>query len=119
MDPIGRVFVDIAQTSTSRALVLSISGDVDAATIPTVDARVRAAVLPLPPPGLVVVDLTEVVGISVAGVRLLKSVVDACATRGVDVRLVISKKSIVHRIFTVADPHGEIPVFPTLAQALE
>ena len=108
----------VTATQPSRAaLVLAVDGVIDAASSAEVGARLRAAVSALPPPPLVVIDLSRVEFFAAAGVHLLIDVADVCARRGLRVRLVVAPESVVARVVDIATVDG-LPTYPTLAEAL-
>lgn len=114
----GSLPIDVSRAATAQALILSVTGDIDAATIPTVDARLRAAALTSPPPPLVVLSLTAVESISAAGVRMLKHLADACAERDITVHIVVAPNTIVRRIIGITELDRGMPTFDDLGQAL-
>jgi anti-anti-sigma factor len=104
-------------TDTGAALIMRLSGELDAATTaPTGAALLRAAALPAP--DLVVVDLTEVVFFPAAAVHALEKFAAACAERGIMTRLVVDTGSIVDRVVQLADLDLRIPVFASVEQAV-
>lgn len=109
--------VCVTQSVTSTALVLTLDGEIDLASRHTLDSRLREAVSTLPPPDLVVVDLTSVRFFAVEGFRLLRELTDGCRPRGLRIRLVAAPDSVVARIFRIACP-DDLPVSGSVAEAL-
>lgn len=118
MDDNRKDLVGVTQTTTSQALILRLTGEIDLATSGTAYDRLRSAVAELPPPPLVVVDLTDVGFFSVAGVRLLRTFIDVSARHGLIVRVVVPPDSTTHRVLTIVGLNGQVPIFDTLDEAL-
>jgi anti-anti-sigma factor len=103
--------------STGEAVVLTIDGALDAVSSSAAGESLREAVAALPPPSLVVVDLSTVGFFAAAGVHLLAEVANACTRRGLRMRLVVAPESVVARVVRIARL-DDLPTYPTLAAAL-
>jgi anti-anti-sigma factor len=71
----------------------------------------------LPPPHLVVLDLTDVSFFGAAAVHAIRQFAAATAGRGVRTHLVADPDGIVARVVTLAGLDDVLPTFTTLAQA--
>lgn len=118
MDDDDTSLVDVTQTVTSEALILRVSGEIDLSITRAAEDRLRAAVATLPPPFLVVVDLTAVDILSAAGLRLLDHLVTACADKGLGVHIVAGPASVPRRVMRIVGLDKTIPTFDDLDQAL-
>lgn len=105
-------------SSSGSALVLSVEGALDAASSHAAGESLRAAVEGLPPPSLVVVDLSTVGFFAAAGVHLLTEVANVCTRRGLRIRLVVAPDTVVARVVKIVSLDG-LPTYNTLADALK
>ena len=111
--------IGVALVATSGALILRLSGEFDLATTTGMAyTRLRSAVAELPPPSLVVVDLTEVDFFSAAGVRLLRQFVDMCTAQGLSVRIVATPDHAIRRVIAITGLDEQVPTFDELDLAL-
>ena len=118
MDHDGNDPIDVTRTTTTRALVVQVTGDIDMATFRAADTSLRVALVALPPPWLVVMDLTGVGFFGATGVRLLRQWIDACADREVRVHLVVAPESLALRVFKIVGLHEDVPTFHDVGHAL-
>jgi anti-anti-sigma factor len=110
--------VEAFLAADNAALVLRLRGDLDRPAAAQAGTDLRVATAALPPPGLVVVDLTAVQFFSAAAVHALEGFAADCADRGIGVRLVTEAGSIVHRILELIEFSPHVPVFTSLDQAV-
>lgn len=110
--------VELTRTVTASAVIIRLTGEVDAITADSAAARMALAVAALPPPELVIVDLTEVDYLSAAGLRAVHGLAVSCAERAVRTHLAITPGGIVHRIVTLLALDPRLSTFDTVAQAL-
>jgi anti-sigma B factor antagonist len=110
--------VEVIPTVTGQALILRVCGEIDITSSLVARDRLLAAVATLPPPALVVVDLTAVVILSAAGLHLLARLILACTDQGVDIHLVAAPKSLPGRIIGIAGLDKDVSTFDTVELAL-
>lgn len=110
--------VEVVEIPTTGALVLRVSGEIDLSTMTATGRMLAAAGATLPPPGVIVVDLSQVAYLSAAGVRALVAFALSIAERGVSTRLVAARHTVVHRLLRIADLGKHLPVFDTVDEAL-
>ncbi|HVV19970.1 MAG TPA: STAS domain-containing protein [Pseudonocardiaceae bacterium] len=111
--------IDVVRTTTNRALILRVTGDIDMVTVEAANTSLRAAAATLPPPWLVVLDLTDVGFFGAAGVRLLRQWIDGCAEQGIRVHVVVDPASVALRVFRIVGLDEDVPTFPDLSRALD
>ncbi|MBC6451078.1 STAS domain-containing protein [Actinokineospora xionganensis] len=97
---------------TPGTTVVEVSGDLDAATSPAVWVRLSAA-----PPGDLVIDLSAVTFMGVAGLRLLLRLREHRGPTGATLRLAAAP-SCVHRLIGLAGLVTELPIWPSVAEAV-
>lgn len=114
----GTTHFTLAQSATSGALVLTIGGEIDAATGPAASTTLNDALDGLPPPDVVVADLSTVAYISAAGVRVLATIRRACLDRQLVFRIVAAADTIVRRVLLIAGLKAGTDIFATLDDAL-
>ncbi|MEV4137816.1 STAS domain-containing protein [Dactylosporangium sp. NPDC049742] len=102
---------------TPEALILRIVGDVDADTSWAVHTDCWAAVVSMPPPSLVIVDLLAVEFLSAAAVRLLLQFADACGAKGLRLCLIVASGTLQLRILMLAGLDQRVAIFPTVNDA--
>jgi anti-anti-sigma factor len=118
MDDERRGLVVVTPATTERALVLRVSGTLDLVTAHGAALRLREMVAALPPPSLVVLDLTTVEFLSAAGLRTVRELAAACADKQVSVRLASGPGSVARRILTIARFDEDVPTFDDVPAAL-
>lgn len=118
MDDEGTTRFSLVQSATSKTLVLAIGGEIDAVTSRAAGTKLHYAVAGLPPPDVVVVDLSAVTFFSAAGVRMLAKVHRSCVEHHVTLRIVAADHTIVQRVLLIAGLDRDAAVFATLAAAL-
>ena len=114
----GTGLVGSVLAADNAALVLRLRGDLDRPAAAQAGTDLRVATAALPPPALVVVDLTAVQFFSAAAVHALEGFAADCAGRGIRTRLVTEAGSIVHRILEFIEFSPHVPVFTSLDQAV-
>ncbi|TDP95076.1 anti-sigma factor antagonist [Labedaea rhizosphaerae] len=102
--------VDITAVPTRDALVLRLTGELDAVTSPSCRTSLSAVVAELPPPSLVVLDLRDVPFCGAAGARALAEFSADCYGRAVRVCLVAQPDSAVARIIDLVGLRDRVPV---------
>lgn len=100
------------QVTTRGTTVVQISGDLDAATSPAVWIRLSAA-----PPGDLVIDLSAVTFMGVAGLRLLLRLREHLGPTGATLRLVAAP-ACVQRLIGLTGLATELPIWPSVADAV-
>ncbi|MEV0563320.1 STAS domain-containing protein [Dactylosporangium sp. NPDC050588] len=116
MEP-DRARAAVTPVITPEALILRIVGDVDADTSGAVHGECWTAVVSMPPPSLVIVDLLAVEFLSAAAVRLFLQFADACGAKGLRLCLIVAPGTLQLRILMLAGLHQRVPVFPTVNDA--
>ncbi|EOD65999.1 STAS domain-containing protein [Amycolatopsis vancoresmycina] len=91
-------------------VVLTFAGEIDALTLPILERELRAA----PPGTTVVVDLTQVAFIGLAGARALA----AAAERDGGCFGVVANSRTLARLFRVTGLAAVVPMFASLSDAL-
>ncbi|MGI5127089.1 STAS domain-containing protein [Pseudonocardia sp. CA-107938] len=112
----SRSWFAVTPTVGGRAAVLTFRGVIDLATERAAVEAVQDAVSALPPPDVVVVDLTPVSHFSVKGIYLLRAVADTCARRGLRLRVVVDPDSITAVALRIGGP-TDVPIFDTVEAA--
>jgi anti-anti-sigma factor len=110
--------VELIRTVTAAAVIIRLTGEVDVSTSDDAASRLALAVAALPPPELVILDLTEVGYMSAAGLRAVHGFAVSCAEHAVRTRLTITPGGIVHRIVSLLPLDPRLSTFDTVAQAL-
>jgi anti-anti-sigma factor len=110
--------VGLKRTLTADALVIRLTGDIDHATADEAAARLAQVAAALPPPGLVVLDLTRVSYLSAAGLRVVQRFAVQCAERTLRACLAVTPGTTVHRVVGILPPDPRVGVFGTVAEAL-
>jgi anti-anti-sigma factor len=108
----------VTPAGASQALVLTVDGVVDVATRGGIRAELCAALAELPPPDVVVVDLTDVAFFTAAGLHLLAELAELAARRGLGVR-VVAAPGTVAALAIGAGGFDELPVFGDIGEALD
>ncbi len=99
-------------------VVMSFSGELDIGTI-LIGARAMADVLgQVPPPQVVIIDLSDLRFFAVAGVRMLHAVVDHAVGQNISVRLVLGTNPLVARVFAVTGMGAVLDVYLDRVTAL-
>jgi anti-sigma B factor antagonist len=110
--------VELTRTVTTTAVIVRLTGEVDVTTSDDAESRLALAVAALPPPELVILDLTQVGYLSAAGLRAVHGFAVSCAEHAVRTRLAITPGGIVCRIVTLLPLDPRLSTFATVAQAL-
>jgi len=108
--------VGVTVESTELALVLRLSGELDVATVSVCRRRLFEAAAAVPPPYLMVVDLTGLGFLAASGIRVLLTMAEAAACRGVDTRVVATHPTM-RRILALDGVQHRLPCFDTVADA--
>jgi anti-anti-sigma factor len=109
-----RVNVDVTTTRTGSVHRVTVMGDIDADTLPHVEAATTAAVTDAT---AVLLDLTPVSFLSAAGTRWLLAFHDTLTTRGTPLAIACSRPATRALTTTGASPH--LDHHPTNAEALD
>jgi anti-anti-sigma factor len=110
--------VKLSSKVTAAAVIIRLAGEIDHVSAEDAAARLARAVAPLPPPGAVILDLTNVSLLSAAGLRTVHGCAVACAERGLLARLVVAPGSVVHRVVGLLPLDPRVSTFDSAAQAL-
>lgn len=100
-----------------EAVVIHAGGEVDACNEHTWEQLVLEAAATASPPGPFVVDVTDVDFMGCCAYAVLADASEDCRQRGVELRLV-STTPIVARIIAACGLTAQIPIYPTMDQAL-
>jgi anti-anti-sigma factor len=100
----------------AEAHVLTLHGEIDLQTVDGYADEIRSAMIALPPPGLLVVDLSELTFLAVVGIRALSDL--AVASHDRDVRLrVVTTQPVTLSLLRLCD--GTPPVLPPYARVAD
>lgn len=110
--------LQVTRRMVDGCIVLSVNGEIDALTAPTLDAEIRSGVRESEP-GLLVVDLTTVGFLGSAGLAVLVNTVKDALEQRVMLRLVIDNTRPVVRPIEVTGLDAVLPVYDTVEQALQ
>ncbi|WP_181782854.1 STAS domain-containing protein [Pseudonocardia pini] len=97
-----------------RAVVVHVSGEIDALTIDRVDAALSTVT----PGGLLVVDLTEVRFLGSVGLAALVAARNRAGRQGADTRVVVGDNRVVLRPLELSGLQDEFALFADTEQAL-
>lgn len=89
-------------------VVVTVSGEVDALTAPRLAELVQHRLLARP--SLLVVDLSAVAFLGVAGLGVLLRFAAEATARGVELRIVTGQSPVVQRILDVTGAGRELPI---------
>jgi len=103
---------------TDAALIAHAAGEIDLAAAAETSAELLAATARLPPPHLVVLDLTAVSFFNAAAAHAVRDFAAICADRGISTRLVADAESIAARVIALACLDATLPTYRTVEQAL-
>jgi len=109
---------ELIRTVTAKAVVIRLAGEIDQSNVGAIANRLDEATAAVPPPDLVILDLSEVSFLSAAGTREVRRFAARNARRGVRTRLVIEPVGIVHRILALLPPDSGLSTFDTVTHAL-
>lgn len=101
-----------------EAVVVHLNGELTEQTATTAAESLRGPLDARPAPGLLVVDLREVVALTSAGARVLLDLGAAAAARDVPVHLVVEPAGAVAQVMDAADPRRTMPRFAVFGEAL-
>jgi anti-anti-sigma factor len=110
--------VGLKRTVTPAALIIRLAGEIDYTSADEAASRLTRAADTLPPPEVVIVDLTRVSHLSAAGLRVVQCFAVSCAERTVRARFAIPPGSIVRRVIGLLPLDPRLTVFDTVDQAL-
>lgn len=111
--------IQVTVQAATGAVVLGVRGEIDLGNAAKTGDVLRSAAADTPPPWLVVLDLTELAFLSAAGVRALYGFAAENGERGVRTRLVVAPDSVVGSVARLAELHAHVPMYTTLAEALD
>lgn len=100
------------------ALVVQLSGALDAASAAVAEVSLQDVTDLLSPPARIVLDLTDVSLLSAAGTRVLQRIIGVCAERDVRACLVTDSRSAVHSVVRLTLQDQRIRLFGSLEDAL-
>ncbi|MEA5361007.1 STAS domain-containing protein [Amycolatopsis sp., V23-08] len=92
--------------------VVSLTGELDAHTTMLAAQAVTACLAQVPRPQVLVVDLTHLRFLSVAGVRMLHDAVDHAAARNILIRIAASESPVVARALAVTGMDAVFDIYP-------
>lgn len=104
---------------TERALVLCLSGEIDLGNAEATTAALSRAALDVSAGGLVVVDLTGVTHLCMAGARVLCRFAAELADQGVRTRLVVEPNGVAARVAELSELNRHVLVCTSLFEALD
>src|SRR5262245_39845977 len=110
--------LQIASSTAERTLILRLSGVIGEAGAEGEAELLRDAVVILPAPRAVVLDLRELDLFTADGMRTLRTFADSLETRGVRCHLVVAPDSPVENGLRAVGLVPELPVFATVDKAL-
>jgi anti-anti-sigma factor len=110
--------VGLKRTVTPAALIIRLAGEIDYASADDAASRLTAAAATLPPPEVVIVDLTRVSHLSAAGLRVVQCFAVSCAEQAVRARFAIPPGGIVRRLVGLLPLDPRLTVFDTVEAAL-
>jgi anti-anti-sigma factor len=110
--------VGLKRTVTPVALIIRLAGEIDYASADEAAARLAQAALTLPPPEVVIVDLSRVSHLSAAGLRVVQCFAVSCAEQTMRARFVIPPGSVVRRVMGLLPLDPRLTVFDSVDQAL-
>jgi anti-anti-sigma factor len=93
-------------------LVLTLTGEIDALTLPILERELRSA-----PPGTTVVDLTQVAFVGLAGARALAAAAERAGAAGRRFGVVANSRTLA-RLFRITGLAAVVPMFASLSDAL-
>ncbi|TDP96732.1 STAS domain-containing protein [Labedaea rhizosphaerae] len=101
-----------------EAVVVHLNGELTEQTATAAAESLQGSPAARPAPGLLVVDLREVVALTSVGAGVLLDFGRAAAARDVPVHLVVEPGSVVAQVMDVADPRRTMPRFAVFGEAL-
>ncbi|MFJ7213534.1 STAS domain-containing protein [Amycolatopsis sp. NPDC098790] len=99
-------------------VVLALAGELDTATLLSAARPLAMVLAERPPPHAVVVDLTELRFLAVAGARMLHAAVDYAAGKTA-VRIALGPNQMVARVFAVTGLAAMLDTYPDRTTALQ
>ncbi|OBJ87206.1 hypothetical protein A5656_14260 [Mycobacterium gordonae] len=102
---------------TGSAVLLSVSGEIDASNVRIWRQLVREAARAAAAPGPLVIDINGLDFMAVCAFRVLVEAAEHCRGEGIELRLV-SSQPIVARIIAAARLKAELPLYPHVKAAL-
>ncbi|MFB1299321.1 STAS domain-containing protein [Mycobacterium sp. pW049] len=109
-----RCGISASSRLSEGVLIVKVGGVIDLATAPTLTDHLRAALASAPP--ALIIDVTGVEFLAAAGLEVLVSTHDAAA--GATSVVVVANGHVTCRPITVTGVDREVPVHPTVHQAL-
>jgi anti-anti-sigma factor len=104
--------------SPGEPALLTLTGEVDAATTTFLANELTAAITTGRPPRTLVLDLAGVGFLSAAGVGMLLAAQNQAAAGGIALRVAAGTASIVTRALRISGAHAVLDVYPTVFDAL-
>ena len=96
----------------AEAHVLTLHGEIDIQTVDGYTDEIRSAAAALPPPGLLVIDLSALTFVAVVGIRAIADLAVASRRRDVQLR-VVTTQPVTLSLLHLCD--GTPPVLPPYA----
>lgn len=110
--------LQVTRSVVDGCIVLSVNGEIDALTAPTLDSAIRTGIRESAP-GVLVVDLTAVEFLGSAGLAVLVNTVKDAQDQRVMLRIVIDNSRPVVRPIEVTGLDAVLPVYDTVEHALQ
>lgn len=107
---------NVTATITVGALILVFRGELDHPA--DLDSHVLDALATLPPPPLVILDVSGLRVLSAAGARTIRRIATACRHRGVTTHLVLGSGNTISRVATISGLDADVPAFRTMTDAV-
>jgi anti-sigma B factor antagonist len=112
------VAVTITDSPQANSLVIALAGELDLLTAPACADKLTDAVADLSPGcRLVVLDMRQIDFCGSAGLRMLTMFARACTDRGVPVRVLAQRRSVVRRILELTQLDTVLPAFDDVMAA--
>lgn len=110
--------VALVVIAARAAMIVLVHAEIDLATTAPILAALLRTVALLPPPDVLILDLTTVGFFSAAAVHMIDEFTVHCAGRGIQPRLIVAPGGVVQRVVRLAGLDARVPVFTALHLAL-
>lgn len=107
----------VTASLTSSALIVQLTGEIDLTNADEAKSALLDTAAVLPPPDLIVLDLTAVTFLSAAAVHALQAFATAGSARGIRTHIVVEPDSIVSEVVVLSRLNETVPTFTMLEQA--